>query len=65
MTSGTRFSICLSIEAAGTIKSSKPSADLLHWIPISTNLAAGSVLTLTDASATNFPHRFYRVRPVP
>jgi hypothetical protein len=41
------------------------STDLLHWIPISTNVVAGSVLTFTAAAATNFAHRIYRVRAVP
>jgi VCBS repeat-containing protein len=37
------------------------STDMKNWTPISTNLAAGSVVTFTDPEAANHPNRFYRV----
>jgi uncharacterized delta-60 repeat protein len=38
------------------------SADLLHWTPISTNTAFGSMLSITDPGVAGLNHRFYRAR---
>ncbi len=36
------------------------SSNLVSWLPLSTNPLTAYPLNFTDASATNFPHRFYR-----
>ena len=37
------------------------SADLADWTPISTNVATGTTMNVTDQNATNLSHRFYRL----
>ena len=36
------------------------SSNLVHWVAISTNLAASSFMDLEDINAGGYPHRFYR-----
>lgn len=38
------------------------STDLSTWVPIATNVLDCGFLLLSDSDATNFTHRFYRVR---
>ncbi|MDB6110147.1 MAG: glucose/sorbosone dehydrogenase, partial [Pedosphaera sp.] len=38
------------------------STNLVNWTSIQTNLAASDKVTFSDATATNFDRRFYRVR---
>jgi hypothetical protein len=38
------------------------TTNLLNWVPIQTNAASASPITITDAQSVNFPRRFYRVR---
>lgn len=38
------------------------STNLLQWVNLSTNAAAGGVVNYIDAGATNFPNRFYRLK---
>jgi len=40
------------------------SVNLLNWIPLTTNTAAGSTLTYTDTNAPGFNVRFYRARRI-
>ncbi len=40
------------------------STDLVNWLVLGTNTAAGASLTLQDPNAALFNQRFYRVRPV-
>lgn len=37
------------------------STNLVNWLPVATNSVAGGVLNFTDASASNFVARFYRL----
>jgi mono/diheme cytochrome c family protein len=37
------------------------STDLVHWVPVATNVPATSPFIWFDPAATNFPARFYRV----
>ena len=37
------------------------STNMVHWSPILTNVAAGSMTTVTDTEAVNFPSRFYKI----
>jgi uncharacterized repeat protein (TIGR03806 family) len=37
------------------------STDLVHWLPLATNVPTASPFIWVDPSATNFPARFYRV----
>ena len=41
------------------------STDLVHWVSLSTNVAPSDITVLLDASATNFPARFYRAVELP
>ena len=41
------------------------STDLIHWAPISTNMASTNSFTLTDTNAASFPWRFYRIVQLP
>jgi hypothetical protein len=41
------------------------STNLIDWVPICTNLSAGSVITFTDAQAATLPYRFYRAVQTP
>jgi hypothetical protein len=38
------------------------SSDLVHWVPISTNVITGSVVSYIDAAAKAQPKRFYRAK---
>lgn len=39
------------------------SSDLVHWVPISTNVVTGSgIVSCVDAAAKNNPSRFYRAK---
>ncbi len=38
------------------------STNLVNWTPLFTNVATSNLFDLYDPGATNFPHRFYRVR---
>ena len=40
------------------------STDLLNWTPIATNVLDCGILNVLDPHATNFAHRFYRLRKV-
>ena len=48
--------------ASGNTYVLEASTNLLHWTPISTNMAVTNLFNLLDPDATNFPCRFYRVR---
>jgi hypothetical protein len=37
------------------------SSDLLNWAPVYTNIAASATVAVTDASASDFKKRYYRV----
>ncbi|HZQ48289.1 MAG TPA: PA14 domain-containing protein, partial [Verrucomicrobiae bacterium] len=41
------------------------STDLIHWMPLSTNLAPSNIMVLIDPNSTNFPKRFYRAMELP
>jgi CubicO group peptidase (beta-lactamase class C family) len=41
------------------------SPNLLNWLPLRTNTAAGSSLSFEDSEMGNSPHRFYRARLLP
>jgi hypothetical protein len=41
------------------------SSDLIHWLPLSTNILAGSPLSLMDTNAGNYTARFYRTVALP
>lgn len=36
------------------------SSNLVEWVPLSTNLATSSFMSLEDINAAHYPHRFYR-----
>jgi len=38
------------------------TTNLTTWTPLVTNAAATNLFDMFDADATNYPHRFYRVR---
>jgi hypothetical protein len=44
------------------------STDLLHWVPIYTNIGSFTnvgVSIISDSSTSNYPYRFYRAVPMP
>jgi hypothetical protein len=47
--------------ATGNTYVLQATSDLVHWVPVSTNVAASSSFTLSDTNAANFRVRFYRV----
>lgn len=51
--------------APGQTNVIEASTDLLYWVPLSTNVNAGSSTWFSDTGAPQFDHRFYRVRPWP
>lgn len=53
------FKLQLSVSSGFTYVISA-SANMLDWVPISTNSATSSSMTVMDTTATNFNHRFYR-----
>jgi hypothetical protein len=48
--------------AAGSNYVLLASTNLINWTPLMTNPATTNVFDFTDAGATNFPDRFYRVQ---
>ena len=48
----------------GFVYSLEASQDLVTWLPLHTNLAAGLKLEFQDTDAPKFPQRFYRARVV-
>ena len=41
------------------------STDLVHWVPVETNVPSSSPFTWVDPGASNYPVRFYRVLQLP
>lgn len=41
------------------------TTDLVHWVSLSTNVAPSNITIYVDASASNFPARFYRAVELP
>lgn len=39
------------------------SADLVHWIPVCTNVVTDGAIHFVDPEAPDYPQRFYRVEP--
>ncbi|HEV2319653.1 MAG TPA: PA14 domain-containing protein, partial [Verrucomicrobiae bacterium] len=50
---------------AGQSYAFQSSTDLVHWISLSTNVAPSNITIYVDASASNFPARFYRAVELP
>ena len=51
--------------AAGKTYLLQASTNLVDWTVIATNVAPAGVFEITDASATNYPYRFYRAVKLP
>ena len=49
--------------AANTTYVLEASTNLQLWVPLATNFTATGLWDFVDPAATNFPNRYYRVRP--
>jgi hypothetical protein len=50
---------------AGQSYAFESSTDLVHWVSLSTNVAPSNITIYVDATASNFPARFYRAVELP
>lgn len=58
------FQITMHGTVPGGIHVLESSSDLIHWIPVSTNMSGTNQWTTVDPGAMNLPQKFYRVRQV-
>ena len=49
----------------GSNYSIEASTDLLHWVPITSQIDTNGTFSITDTNAANFPSRFYRAKLLP
>ena len=50
---------------AGRTYMIQATTNLEQWVDLSTTVATNGSLSIIDTSATNFPYRFWRIRPTP